>query len=79
MLLLAAAHETGVITVLEQALPTGEQAAHRLAHNIPASRRQSLLTLLFLGVVGLRRPWDLRAYTGEALALLTGRRRAYGY
>jgi hypothetical protein len=77
--LLAAAHETGAITALEQALPTGEQMASRLAHTTPATRRQSLLTLLFLGVVGLRRPWDLRGYTGEALALLTGRRRAYGY
>jgi hypothetical protein len=37
------------------------------------------LTLLLLGVVGLRRPWDLRAYTHEGLALLTTRRRAYGY
>jgi len=37
------------------------------------------LTLLLLGVVGLRRPWDLRAYTQEGLALLTTRRRAYGY
>jgi hypothetical protein len=77
--LLAAAHETGVSTALEQALPTGEQVAPRLARATPATRRQSLLTLLFLGAVGLRRPWDLRGYTGEALALLTGRRRAYGY
>jgi len=38
-----------------------------------------VLTLLFLGVVGLRRTWDLRGYTGDALALLTGRKRAYGY
>jgi hypothetical protein len=38
-----------------------------------------VLTLLFLGVVGLRRTWDLRGYTGEALALLSGRQRAYGY
>jgi hypothetical protein len=38
-----------------------------------------VLTLLFLGVVGLPRTWDLRGYTGAALALLTGRKRAYGY
>ncbi len=77
--MLAAAHETGLITALEQALPTGEQVAPRLAHATPTTRRQSLLTLLFLGVVGLRRIWDLRGYTGEALAWLSGRRRAYGF
>jgi hypothetical protein len=38
-----------------------------------------VLTLLFLGVVGLRRIWDLRGYTGDALALLSGRKQAYGY
>jgi hypothetical protein len=37
------------------------------------------LTLLFLEAVGLRRTWDLRGYTGQALALLTGRQIAYGY
>jgi hypothetical protein len=79
LLLLAAAHETGVIAALEQALPTGAPADPRLTHATQATRRQSLLTLLFLGVVGLRRPWELRGYTGEALALLTGRRQAYGY
>ncbi len=43
------------------------------------SRRSLLLTLLFLGVVGLHRPWELRGYTADMLALLTGRHRAYGY
>ncbi len=38
-----------------------------------------MLTLLFLGVVGLHRPWDLRGYAQEGLGLLTTRRRAYGY
>jgi hypothetical protein len=38
-----------------------------------------LLTLLFLEAVGLRRTWDLRGYTGQALALLTGHQLAYGY
>ena len=51
----------------------------RLAHLSCASRRMLLLTLLFLGVVGLRRTWDLRGYSGDALALLSGRKRAYGY
>lgn len=30
-------------------------------------------------MVGLRRTWDLRGYTGQALALLTNRHQAYGY
>ena len=38
-----------------------------------------LHTLLFLGAVGLHRPWELRGYSGGGLALLTGRTRAYGY
>ena len=38
-----------------------------------------MLTLLFLGAVGLQRTWDLRGYTSDGLALLTGRTRAYGY
>jgi len=38
-----------------------------------------MLTLLFLGAVELRRTWDLRSYTGDGLALLTARKRAYGY
>ncbi len=42
-------------------------------------RQRLLLTLLFLGAVGLHRTWELRSYTGDGLALLTGRRRAYGY
>jgi hypothetical protein len=42
-------------------------------------RRRLLLTLLFLGAVGLQRTWDLRGYTAAGLALLTGRIRAYGY
>ncbi len=41
--------------------------------------RTLLLTLLFLNAVGLHRTRDLRAYAGDGLALLTSRRRAYGY
>ena len=51
----------------------------RLAHSQPTTLRSQLLTLLFLEAVGLRRTWDLRSYTGQALALLTGRSQAYGY
>ena len=33
-------------------------------------RLRLLLTLLFLGAVGLSRTWDLRGYTADGLALL---------
>lgn len=51
----------------------------RLTRSQPATLRRQVLTLLFLEAVGLRRTWDLRGYTGQALALLTGRCLAYGY
>jgi hypothetical protein len=80
LVLLAAAQETGLVAALEAALPPpAAPVPRRLARATPTTRRQCLLTLLFLGTVGLRRPWDLRGYTGKGLALLTGRSRAYGY
>jgi hypothetical protein len=80
LLLLAAAHETGLITQLTEALPA-EQAEGRplFVGSSTAVRRRLLLTLLFLGAVGLHRTWDLRGYTADGLALLTGRKQAYGY
>ena len=53
--------------------------SHRLLRMRAAWLRALLLTLLFLPVAGVRRTWDLRSYTGTALALLTGRTCAYGY
>ncbi len=79
-MLLAAVSETGLLTQLEKALPT-EKAPPRppLANRSAVVRQRLLLTLLFLGAVGLHRTWDLRGYTGEGLARLSGRKRAYGY
>jgi len=80
--LLAAATETGLLTQLEQALPPSPVPPEPhclLLAGSPAVRRRLLLTLLFLGAVGLSRTWDLRGYTADGLALLTGRTRAYGY
>src|SRR5260370_14975140 len=80
--LLAAVQQTGLLTSLETALsPKVLTAAPslRLAHSQPATLRRQLLTLLFLEAVGLRRTWDLRGYSGQALALLTNRRLAYSY
>jgi len=81
-LLLAAVYQTGLLTSLEIALSPNLLTADpslRLVRSLPGTLRCQLLTLLFLEAVGLRRTWDLRGYTGQALALLTGRRRAYGY
>ncbi len=79
-MLLAAAIETKLIAHLCEALPT-ESAITRppLAGSSAALRQRLLLTLLFLGAVGLQRTWDLRGYTADGLALLTGRKQAYGY
>ncbi len=79
MLLLAAATETRLLTSLEQALPTVSDSACLPLAGSSAVRRRLLLTVLFLGAVGLQRTWDLRGYTADGLALLTGRRQAYGY
>lgn len=77
-MLLAAAEETGLITTLVEACPE-PTADTRLARSQPQSRRQLLLTLLFLGAMGLDRPWDLRGYSGDGLGLLTSRQQSYGY
>jgi hypothetical protein len=66
------------VEALAAALPPPADRG-RLARSAAPTRRRLLTTLLFLGAAGLRRPWDLRGYTGDGLALLTGRRRAYGY
>ena len=63
---------------MRQAIPAGKTGS-RLATSQAPCRQQLLLTLLFLGAVGLGRPWELRSYSGDGLALLTGRRWAYGY
>lgn len=69
-----------MLPTLEAALASCEAGPQsRLAHLTASSRRMLLLTLLFLGVVGLRRTCDLRGYSGDALGVLTGRKRAYGY
>lgn len=81
-MLLAAAYETKLLACLDTALFPNLFSANpslRIAHSRPAPLRCLLLTLLFLQAVGLQRTWDLRSYSGQALALLTGRHRAYGY
>jgi hypothetical protein len=71
---------SGLLEALATALSScTSQDISRLTHLTSSSLLSLLRTLLFLGVVGLARPWDLRGYTGDALGLLTGRARAYGY
>jgi hypothetical protein len=80
LLLLAAAHQTGLLAALTTALPCASPTTPlRLACRRATTVRALLLTLLFLTVVGLKRTWDLRSYTGTMLALLSGRVWVYGY
>jgi hypothetical protein len=81
-LLLAGVHQTGLLASLETALSPSLFLAHcplRLLQSQPGTLRTQFLTLFFLEAVGLRRTWDLRGYTGQTLALLTGRSLALGY
>src|SRR2546426_3256198 len=80
LLLVAAVHETGLLAHLETVIvPCLTQTTHPHLSPSLRSQRSLLLTLLFLNAVGLRRTRDLRGYTDQALGLLPGRRRAYGY
>ena len=73
-LLLAAAHETSLITTLQATVtPLLPTAAPRLARRRASTLRALLLTVLWCLMAGLARPWALRTYTGQLLALLTGR------
>jgi hypothetical protein len=80
LLLLAAANETGLLSEVETAIAScSPSQAPSLLSSSPRCRRQLVLTLLFLNLGGLRRTRDLRGYTGDALGLVAGRPRAYGY
>jgi hypothetical protein len=69
-----------LLAQFSQALPKDviQPRSSRLPNGLTTGQRL-LLTLLFLGAVELHRPWDLRSYTGDGLALLTARKRAYSY
>jgi hypothetical protein len=81
--LLGAAEKTGLVkalnTIETAANEAGGQRAARLVNSRRMTQQQLMLTLLFMNLVGVRRPWDLRGYSGDGLGLLTGRHRAYGY
>jgi len=75
------AHESGETndetSLAHQERPVPKRAP--LLAATPKCRRSQLLTLLLLWAYGLRRPRDLRSYSGDALGLLAGRKLAYGY
>lgn len=75
---MAGTEETGLLPELVDAVPSDTEC-ERLAQGTVESQQQLMQTLLFLGTAGLQRPWELRSYTGDGLALLTGRERAFGY
>jgi hypothetical protein len=79
LLLVAAARETGLLTHFEQAVATCATTSSEPSILSCKTGSQLVLTLWLLGTVGLHRTSDLRSYTGDALGLLTGRKRAYGY
>ena len=80
LLLLAAAQKTGLLSNLETAIASCEPTTPQsLLSSSPHCLRQLILTLLFLPLSGVRRTHDLRGYTADALAVVTGRHRAYGY
>ena len=80
LLLRAAAHQTGVMAAFGTAITSCvAKAAPRLAHSRSQTRHNLVGTLLFLGAAGLRRTWDIRAYSGQGLAVVTGRAAALGY
>src|SRR2546429_3227388 len=53
--------------------------SHPSPQRLLRPQRSLLLTLFFLPAVGLHRFWELRSYTGQELALLTGRAHPYSY
>ncbi len=82
LLLLAAAHETALLSQLEAAVLASQdnpKVPQPPAQRLSQPQRTLLLTLVFLNAVGLQRPWDLRTYTGSELGLLTGRPQPYSY
>ena len=68
---------------LIQALPDQlldfDQAEIQLRHEMLKVAQQLLEKWAAVADLAVQRPWDLRFYAGDGLALLTGRRRAYGY
>lgn len=77
---MAAANVSGLLSDLETAIASCQPTtAQSLLSSSSTCLRQLMLTLLFLPPGDLHRTHDLRGYTGDAPAVVTGRHRAYGY
>lgn len=79
LILLAAAQNTALLEALSKGLPVAQAADTRLAHQRESTKKQMLATVLFMPVAKIFRAWQLRSYTAEQLARLSGREKAYGY
>jgi hypothetical protein len=81
LLRLSAAYETALLSQLEEALPMKQtsSASQSSPQRLSQPPRSLLLTLLFLPAVGFHRFWELRSYTGQELARLSGRVHPYSY
>ena len=79
-MLLAAAQASGLLGVLSKILVTNspERPANK-GRTALDSQQQLLQTLLFMPAVQVYRSYDLRSYSGDGLALLSERSRAFGY
>jgi hypothetical protein len=79
-LLLAAAHQTGLLEKLVTIImEVADPLIPGLGSLNAAAVERLVRTLLFLPVAGLARPWDLRSYTGTMLARLSDRECCAGY
>jgi hypothetical protein len=74
LLLVAAAHETGLLVQLETAIaPCLTQTAHQRLSPLCRSQRSLLLTLLFLNAVGLRRTRDKASLHQRSTRIVSGK------
>jgi hypothetical protein len=80
LLLLAAAQASGLLAVLSKILVTNSpESPVNKGRTTSDSQQQLLQTLLFMPAVQVYRSYDLRSYSGDGLALLSERSRAFGY
>ena len=70
---LAAATETGLLTQLWKPCQQNDSGSSPIGRQFGCGPPETTADLAFSGSGWLHRTWDLRSYTGDGLALLTGR------